>query len=166
MALRLCVYLPLVVCATVVANRGGMSAAALTGWFAAGVLLWTPLEYLVHRFVFHAVAPHYQHHVDPTDPTYILAPMLMTASMALAIWGLLTAATGSWRAAGVVVAGVLSGYLVYEGVHLLIHSRIAGGGVLRALRKHHYHHHFANDEVCYGVTSPLWDAILRTARQG
>jgi len=59
-----------------------------------------------------------------------------------------------------VIAGVMAGYLAYELVHLRIHSNAAGGPVLRALRRYHYYHHFADDHVCYGVTTPVWDAVF------
>jgi sterol desaturase/sphingolipid hydroxylase (fatty acid hydroxylase superfamily) len=72
-------------------------------------------------------------------------------------------ATRSWSGGATVIAGVIAGYMAYEAIHLRIHSPAAGGALLRTLRKHHYYHHFANDQVCYGVTSPLWDWVFGSA---
>jgi hypothetical protein len=137
--------------------------------FAGGLLLWTVLEYLIHRFAFHGFAPHWQHHAEPADPKYILAPIWLAGAGASLIWLLFFGLTGSAAFAALAISGVASGYLAYEWVHLRIHGTKAGGMVMRFLRKQHYYHHFADDTVCYGVTSPLWDCILRSwpeARSG
>lgn len=122
----------------------------------AGLLLWTGIEYLMHRFAFHGFAPHWQHHEQPKERKYIVAPLMLSlpvaAGMGLVLW-----LTGRSE---LVVSGVIAGYLAYELVHLRIHSAAAGGRVLRALRRYHYYHHFADDHVCYGVTTPLWDAVF------
>jgi 4-hydroxysphinganine ceramide fatty acyl 2-hydroxylase len=130
--------------------------------FALGLLAWTVIEYLLHRFAFHGFAPHWQHHADPTDPVWIVAPLSLSVSASAVLLAAFSFATGSWAAGGTILAGVVAGYLAYELIHLRVHSTSAGGPILRALRKHHYYHHFANDHVCYGVTSPLWDWILRS----
>ena len=134
--------------------------------FLVGLALWTLVEYLLHRFAFHGFAPHYQHHADPADPKYILAPFRLSLSSIAGLWGLASIVAGSiWQAAPV-VAGVVVGYLAYEWVHLRLHSRHRSGWLTRILRKHHFHHHYANDRVCYGVTSPIWDFVLRSVPQG
>jgi sterol desaturase/sphingolipid hydroxylase (fatty acid hydroxylase superfamily) len=132
---------------------------------AAGLLLWTVLEYLMHRFAFHGFAPHYEHHREPANPTYILAPWRLSLGGGGLVWLLLRAITGSGTQASLVTAGVLTGFLGYELLHLRIHSRHKGGRLLRALRKYHFHHHFADDRVCYGVTSPVWDVVFGSLPQ-
>lgn len=72
----------------------------------------------------------------------------------------LLAADGIGVQAGLWIAGVIAAYLAYEFVHLQIHSVTPGGPLLRALRRYHYYHHFADDHVCYGVTTPLWDVLF------
>ena len=133
-------------------------------WFAAlfalGVLAWTVLEYLIHRLAFHGFAPHWEHHTTPTDPVFIVAPLWLSLSSTAALLALFSLIAHSWSAGASIVAGVIAGYLAYEAVHLRIHSPAAGGRILRALRRHHYYHHFASDQVCYGVTSPLWDCVF------
>lgn len=127
---------------------------------AAGLLLWTAIEYLMHRFAFHGFAPHWDHHAEPAETKFIVAPLLLSLPVATAIWLLCWLLTGSAVRGGLFISGVIAGYLAYELVHLRIHSRAAGGRLLRALRRYHYYHHFADDTVCYGVTTPLWDAFF------
>ena len=138
----------------------GIGPAALAASFAGGLLLWTPLEYFIHRYAFHRLAPHYQHHEYPTDHRYILAPLWFSLLSAAILWPLLRLVAGSWSRAALVEAGVVSGYLIYERLHIHIHSENAGGVVLRALRKHHYYHHFADDTKCFGVVTPFWDRVF------
>jgi cyclopropane-fatty-acyl-phospholipid synthase len=131
-------------------------------FFAGGLLAWTMIEYLLHRLAFHGFAPHSEHHADPTDPVYIVAPLSLSLSSTAVLLAAFSLATRSFAGGTSVVAGVIAGYLGYEAIHLRIHSPAAGGALLRSLRKHHYYHHFASDQVCYGVTSPLWDWVFRS----
>jgi sterol desaturase/sphingolipid hydroxylase (fatty acid hydroxylase superfamily) len=137
-------------------------ARAIPLALAAGVLLWTALEYLMHRFAFHGFAPHWEHHADPVDRKFILAPLQLSLPVTAGMWVALWLATRSTALPGMVLAGVWVGYLAYEAVHLRIHSPAPGGPILRALRRRHYYHHFADDHYCYGVTSPLWDVVFRS----
>ncbi len=140
-------------------GAGGMGAPAFAVTFAAGLLVWTNLEYLMHRLAFHGFAPHSQHHAAPADPAYILAPLWLSLPAAAALFALVSLAA-SWARGAAFACGVMAGYLAYEAVHLRIHSDAAGGTLLRALRRHHFYHHFASDRVCFGVTSPVWDAVF------
>ena len=167
MAVLLRVYLPLVFGSllwNLYARPAGLASSLL--FIGTGLLLWTVIEYLMHRFAFHGFAPHYQHHADPVDPAHILAPLWFSLGAALAVWTVLGWALGSWALAALIGAGTVSGYLAYEWVHLRIHSQEAGGRLLRAWRKHHYYHHFADDRRCFGVTTPLWDLVLGSAQSG
>jgi 4-hydroxysphinganine ceramide fatty acyl 2-hydroxylase len=128
----------------------------------AGILLWTAIEYLMHRYAFHGFAPHWEHHAEPKDPKFILAPLPLSLSVTAGLWLALWAATRSTAMPGLILSGVWIGYLAYELIHLRVHGNTAGGTLLRALRRYHYHHHFADDTVHYGVTSPLWDLVFRT----
>jgi dihydroceramide fatty acyl 2-hydroxylase len=157
------VYLPIVIAAIVwnlFAGTGGAAVWAVC--LLTGLALWTPIEYLVHRYALHRLAPHYQHHNEPTVVEYIFAPMWLSGGSAILLWGLLALAAGSWQRGALVEAGTIAGYLCYEWLHVRIHSAVPGGMLLRALRKHHFYHHFADERRCYGVTSPIWDQVFRT----
>jgi len=154
------VYLPLVLGA-LVWNVG----AGLGPWAAClsiGLGLWTVVEYLMHRYVLHRLAPHYQHHEEPDTLAYIFAPLWLSGGSAIVLWGVLSMAAGSLQRGALIMAGTVTGYLFYEGLHVRMHSRAVGGPVLRALRRHHFYHHFGDDTRCYGVTSPIWDVVFRS----
>src|ERR1700758_3872729 len=100
---------------TALAFRG--SHPRIPVWLAAallGVLFWMPIEYLLHRFVFHHMpiiaVMHDRHHRDPA--ALIGAPAWMSLSVGavalLALWSVL----GFGMAAAVAI-GLLSGYLWY-----------------------------------------------------
>ncbi|HEV2447497.1 MAG TPA: sterol desaturase family protein [Candidatus Sulfopaludibacter sp.] len=139
---------------------GQVSALPLA--LPAGLVLWTVIEYLMHRYAFHGFAPHWEHHQSPKDAKYILAPFPLSLGVSAGLWIVFALALRSAVLPGLVLSGVWIGYLAYEAVHLRIHGSEAGGRLLRALRRYHYRHHFADDTVCYGVTSPLWDVVFRT----
>jgi Fatty acid hydroxylase len=157
MAVRFWVFGPVIAVALV---AGAWQPLACIAGLCAGLVLWTLLEYLMHRFAFHGFAPHSQHHADPVDAAYILAPLWLSLSVAALLWILFWWLAG--RPSLFVMAGILAGYLAYETIHLRIHSASPGGPVLRALRKNHYYHHFADARACFGVTSGLWDHAFRS----
>lgn len=161
MTLLLSIYGPLLG-AALVWSWGAVPGRAALLLILAGLLLWTFLEYLLHRFAFHGFAPHHRHHEAPREVRYILAPLWFSLTATAVIYGVLGLVSGAWRESALAGVGMIAGYLAYEAVHLRIHSRAAGGRALRFLRKHHYYHHFASDRVHYGVTSPLWDHLFRT----
>jgi sterol desaturase/sphingolipid hydroxylase (fatty acid hydroxylase superfamily) len=156
-----CIYIPLIVAAVgwnCVGER--VSLALCVAGFAGGLLLWTLLEYGIHRYAFHRLAPHYQHHEFPNDRRYIFAPLWFSLMSAAILWPLLAVAAGSWSTGALIEAGAVTGYLAYELLHIVIHSERPGGALLRELRKHHFYHHFADDTKCYGVVTPFWDRVF------
>lgn len=154
------VYLPLVV-AALVWNYHQPPLVWATH-VAMGLFLWTAVEYAMHRLVLHRLAPHYQHHDEPDTLAYIFAPLWLSGVSAGVLFVLLGLATGSFQRGALIEAATVSGYLFYEALHVRMHSPVAGGFLLRALRKHHFYHHFADDTRCYGVTTPMWDYVFRT----
>jgi sterol desaturase/sphingolipid hydroxylase (fatty acid hydroxylase superfamily) len=163
MAVRLVIFVTLLA-ATAGAGIANLhqQPALLIALFILGLLAWTIIEYLLHRFAFHGFAPHWQHHEKPTDPVFIVAPLSLSLSASAILFALFSLAARSLPSGATILAGVIAGYIAYEAVHLRIHSSAAGGPILRTLRRHHYYHHFASDQVCYGVTSPIWDFIFQT----
>jgi sterol desaturase/sphingolipid hydroxylase (fatty acid hydroxylase superfamily) len=157
------VYLPLIVAA--LAWNLDQPPAVWAICIALGLALWTAVEYAMHRLVLHRLAPHYQHHDEPETLAYIFAPLWLSGTSAAVLFILLGFAAGSFQRGALVEAATVSGYLCYEAIHVRMHSPVAGGPLLRALRKHHFYHHFADDSRCFGVTTPVWDYVFRTGSQ-
>ena len=152
------------------ASLGQLVRAGAIAELAGGLLLWTLLEYVFHRFLFHIVPSaawlrerqqHLLHHQTPEEPAYYVVPLWISLPVAVAVWALLRAAVGSWPRAALMTAGVILGYLAYELVHYRVH-RAGGGGLVRFWRRHHFYHHYADDHRCYGFTTPLWDNVFGT----
>ena len=62
-------------------------------------------------------------------------------------------------------AGFLTGYLVYDVLHYATHHLPMRAPVLKWLKRNHLLHHHATPDERFGVSSPLWDFVLRTAPQ-
>lgn len=137
-------------------------------WVAAcgaGVAGYSLLEYTLHRFVLHRVAPfrrlHDAHHAHPT--ALIGTPTWLSALVAGAVFLPL------WRLAGLNLAcgltfGLILGYLWYVSLHHAVHRWPArpGSYLHRAKLRHSAHHHAR--QVCnFGVTTGCWDRLFGSA---
>lgn len=140
-----------------------------------GVLCWTLMEYLLHRFLLHlhGQSPtlqrvidklHLGHHWDPVDEAKITVPVYASLPIAFALLGLFRLMAGSWGASALLMAGTIAGYLGYEAVHFRIHCGSKPGRVLSFQRTAHFFHHYKDPTCCFGVTTPLWDWIFGTRR--
>lgn len=147
---------------------GALGSALL---FALGVLGWTLVEYLMHRFLFHPPARsplvrviafiiHGHHHVTPRERSRLAATPVQIASLSLLMGGLWHLALGPERLP-ILMAGTLSGYLAYEAIHHLAHQEQPTSRLLLALVRHHRRHHERGD-TRWGISSPLWDWVFRT----
>jgi sterol desaturase/sphingolipid hydroxylase (fatty acid hydroxylase superfamily) len=137
---------------------------------AAGALLWSFVEYWLHRLFFHlppttparqvtSYIVHRHHHGAPNDRTRLVATPLQSGGLVLLLLGLLgLAGPPRWP----LLAGVLLGYLLYEHAHLSAHHRRPRTALGRAQRRHHLRHHFGDPRRNFGISSPLWDLVFRT----
>ena len=139
--------------------------------FLSGVFVWTLTEYLLHRFVFHYEPSstwgkqlhflmHGVHHDYPQDHTRLVMPPPVSIPLAAAFGLLFSALFGAhWEA---IFAGFLVGYVIYDTTHYATHHWKMQGGLGRFLREYHLRHHFRDDDLGYGVSSPLWDYVFGT----
>jgi sterol desaturase/sphingolipid hydroxylase (fatty acid hydroxylase superfamily) len=139
---------------------------------AAGLLVWTLTEYLMHRFVFHleSTAPwrrrlqfviHGVHHAAPDDPRRLLLPPAPAILAAALLYALFRGVLGPvWSEP--FFALFVVGYLAYDYIHLSIHHGWLPTAIGRSLRRQHMLHHHATPHARWGVSSPLWDHVFRT----
>lgn len=144
-----------------------LRAPALLGLLLAGWLVWTLLEYWLHRGCFHLrpdtpvrrVATfiiHRHHHVAPQDRAHLVATPLYSGGLFLLLLSVYGRAGAAACAA--LLAGSMLGYLVYEAAHWRAHHGARG----RRLRRHHLRHHFADRGGNFGISTRLWDLVFRT----
>ncbi len=153
------------------AARRGLSAPAIAGLFLVGLLIWTLVEYAMHRFVFHYepkskwgkqlhFVMHGVHHDYPNDASRLVMPPALSLPLTVVFYGLFAVLFG--RVAPALFAGFLVGYLFYDMLHYAAHHFSMKRGVWRWLKNYHLRHHYRDDHTGYGVSSPLWDYVLGT----
>jgi sterol desaturase/sphingolipid hydroxylase (fatty acid hydroxylase superfamily) len=135
--------------------------------FFMGIVLWTLLEYLLHRFVFHRFRGivgsfHHEHHGAPRDAKYLFVRPPYSIGISALFVALIWWMTGDIAQTLKLMAGIWLGYLYYESVHYRVHFSPADGGWIGRQRRAHFRHHFHNSRKCFGVTTPLWDYVFRT----
>lgn len=128
----------------------------------AGLISWTAIEYLLHRFVLHGLQPfknwHREHHKRPNAliclPTVLSAALIITLVFfpALFVLGLLHACA--------LTLGVLIGYLAYTIIHHGIHHWHMNSHWLRKRKRWHRLHHHVDSNSHYGVTNSFWDNVF------
>jgi sterol desaturase/sphingolipid hydroxylase (fatty acid hydroxylase superfamily) len=153
----------------------GMASFALThfGRFAIlewsvsvaiGGVLWTLIEYIMHRVIYHRV-PFFEkyHQVHHTDPrAYVGAPP-MVATGAVFLVSFVPLACVSPLLANAASVGMLIGYTIYMVVHHACHFRMPmQPGYFYRLRLHHVVHHYSRDSGNFGVTTSFWDHVFGT----
>lgn len=128
-----------------------------------GLFLFSFMEYVVHRWVFHGplqpmARGHASHHADPRgyDSLPFFLPALVLFCV-VAAGALIAPAADMW----LIASGVAFGYVAYGVAHFMIHHRRFRNARLRRwAARHHIHHH--HPERNFGVTTPLWDALMGT----
>lgn len=138
----------------------GMSVLVLVG-----LLAWTLVEYLLHRFVLHGLQPfkgwHEEHHARPT--ALICAPTLLSAGLFFILVFLPALLFGNVWLACALTLGVISGYVVYAITHHAVHHWRGDNHWLRKRKQWHALHHARLAQLGrYGVTSSFWDRVFRT----
>ncbi|KAJ1680218.1 fatty acid alpha-hydroxylase [Spiromyces aspiralis] len=143
---------------------------------AAGLVLWTLIEYTIHRWAFHidnnipdhpyAVFAHFLlhgfHHYLPMDSMRLVMPPALSTAIGLCILGIarLTFPPGIMHG---VCCGLIIGYVLYDECHYWLHHGIANSKWLQALKAYHLRHHYSDYKSGFGITSPLWDKVLNSS---
>ncbi len=155
---------------------GLLGAAVATGemrppsallFLGGGMVAWTFLEYMFHRFLFHVLEnwageDHLRHHELPRDASKVAAPMVLSFPMFWAIFGTSWIVFGSFGAAASFGSGLCLGYMIYEWIHYCTHHRVPRTRLGKYYRRYHMIHHFKDTQNYFGVSSPFWDWVFRT----
>ena len=150
----------------------GITVAPFALHFLAGLIIWTITEYFLHRFVFHYHPAskfgkqihfifHGVHHDYPRDKMRLVLPP--SASIPLAtlfyfFFALFLQKTFLFA----FFPGFLLGYLVYDMLHYAMHHHNFKSTILKNIKQHHMLHHYQDETKGFGVSSSLWDKVLKS----
>ncbi|KAK9764055.1 fatty acid alpha-hydroxylase [Basidiobolus ranarum] len=155
------------------------TAIVSTQWsllcFVSGILLWTGLEYAIHRFLFHfddslpdhpkAFLIHFLlhgvHHYLPMDGLRLVMPPVLSFTLATPLVHLGYLLFNSGTAEGV-IGGTLFGYMCYDLIHYNLHHARPLLDYLRQMKTYHLDHHYKDYEENFGITTMIWDTVFHT----
>src|SRR3982750_4024582 len=126
-------------------TRNHLSFAVVIGFFVIGVLTWTLLEYVIHRYVFHYEPKtrlgkllhfimHGVHHDYPNDATRLVMPPIISVPLAIVFYTLFMLTLG--RFAPAALAGFGFGYVCYDTIHYATHHFAMKRGILKWLKQY------------------------------
>lgn len=149
-----------------------LSASVIVLFIVFGLIVWSLTEYTLHRFVFHFPAKsefgkkihfifHGVHHDYPMDSKRLVMVPTVSIPLSILFYYLFEAIYGVVYVAPLFI-GFIAGYLFYDLTHYAIHHFNMHNKLWLAIKKHHIKHHFENENLGYGVSSPIWDKIIGT----
>ena len=144
----------------------------LLGWALYGFVIWTLVEYGLHRVVFHNIPhntfgrkfhflAHGIHHLDPWDATRLVFPIPAAIGMAVIVFALLSLLMTLPHTLAF-FGGLILGYLFYDMSHYWSHHHKTQNRWLVFLKKYHLAHHHRDHDSRFGVSQPFWDLVFRT----
>ncbi|KAL0958153.1 hypothetical protein HGRIS_000319 [Hohenbuehelia grisea] len=142
--------------------------------FFAGNIIWTILEYTLHRFLFHIdewlpdtpafltlhFLLHGVHHYLPMDRLRLVMPPPLFGALQLPFTQLAYRLFPVAVANGI-IAGAFTFYVLYDCMHYALHHTMLPQ-YMREMKKYHLAHHYKNFELGFGVTSKIWDVVFNT----
>jgi sterol desaturase/sphingolipid hydroxylase (fatty acid hydroxylase superfamily) len=148
------------------------SFITILSFILLGIIVWSLAEYTLHRFVFHFKPKtkfgekihfifHGVHHDYPSDSRRLVMPPSVSIPLAVLFYFIFKYIIGSQLVAPFFV-GFIMGYLFYDLTHYAVHHFNIKNRFFLFLKKHHMRHHFQDADKGYGVSSPLWDDVMKT----
>ena len=166
------IFIPVIIFFSVLAYANNIGLAGYMVFFLIGLIVWTTTEYLLHRFIFHYHPSsefgkkmhfifHGVHHDYPKDRKRLVLPPSASIPLATAFYFLfsLLFQPGHLYA---FFSGFLLGYLIYDMLHYAMHHYNFKAGIMKKIKQHHMLHHYHDPENGFGVSTAMWDNILRT----
>ncbi|KAI0018247.1 inositolphosphorylceramide-B C-26 hydroxylase [Xylariomycetidae sp. FL0641] len=170
------VWVPPVAYGTYLASEGFESKSMLAASWCLGLFIWTLVEYILHRCLFHldyylpdnrvGLTLHFLlhgiHHYLPMDRYRLVMPPTLFVVLAFPFWKLAhTLFAFNWHLATAIYCGGIFGYICYDLTHYFLHHQNLPLWY-KGLKKYHLAHHFLDYELGFGVTSAFWDRIFGT----
>lgn len=146
--------------------------------FGLGMIAYTFIEYMTHRFLFHMKTPkhpillqlikrlHYDHHSSPNDLKLLFLPVWYSLPNILVAGAICYTLTRSWMMTNAFLGGVILFLLFYEWKHYIAHrpvKPVTRFGIW--MKKVHLLHHFKNENYWFGVTNMMYDKAFGTYKE-
>jgi sterol desaturase/sphingolipid hydroxylase (fatty acid hydroxylase superfamily) len=139
--------------------------------YVGGVIFFSFVEYLIHRFLFHFHAEtesqkqlkykmHGVHHHFPKDKDRLVMPPVISVLLATMFFFIFHFTMGKYSLA--FFGGFSSGYSIYLFIHYSVHRFRQPKNFLGILWKHHSLHHYRSEDAAFGVSMPLWDYVFKS----
>ena len=149
----------------------GFTTPVMIALFFAGVFVFTLVEYIMHRYLYHVEARtpsmenisytmHGIHHDYPKDKQRLAMPPVLALIIATFFFVLYRTLMGDYVFG--FLAGFLMGYTGYLCVHYSVHIFRVPKNAFKILWHHHAIHHYSQPDRAYGVSSPFWDYVFGT----
>lgn len=153
-------------------NSAILNWLAIIVLFFFGILIWTFVEYILHRFLFHLkpIGPiterlhfifHGVHHSYPNDSKRLVMVPSVSIPLAIIFYLMFFFIFGD-KYINSIFSGFVTGYLIYDMTHYAIHHFTLKNKIFLHLKKYHLKHHYQDDAKGFGVSQPLWDYIFGT----
>ncbi|KAL9252521.1 Dihydroceramide fatty acyl 2-hydroxylase FAH1-like protein [Drosera capensis] len=150
----------------------GLSPQSTMMTAVCGIFVWSIVEYIIHRFIFHMKTTSYWgntlhyfihgfHHKHPMDSLRLVFPPALTTIAAIPLWSVVKLISTP-TIAPALFGGGLIGYVLYDLTHYYLHYGRAYNEATQKMKKYHLDHHFKVQTMGYGVTSTFWDRIFGT----
>ncbi|MGI8893130.1 MAG: sterol desaturase family protein [Bacteroidia bacterium] len=139
--------------------------------FITGFILFSFVEYLIHRFIFHfepknekqkklMYAIHGVHHEFPRDKDRLVMPPVISVLLAMLFFFFFNFIMGKY--AFLFFPGFAAGYSTYLFIHYAVHAYRQPQNFLKFLWKHHTLHHYKDTDSAFAVSLPIWDVLFKT----
>ncbi|KAK9380889.1 uncharacterized protein V2V93DRAFT_369832 [Kockiozyma suomiensis] len=167
------VWLPIVAYGTYLASKG-LSIWTVVPLWCLGVFIWTFVEYILHRVLFHIddrlpdhalfLALHFilhgVHHYLPMDKLRLVMPPSLFVILAFPFYRL-AYFLFPYYIATAIFSGAIFGYVCYDCTHYFLHH-VSLPSCFKSVKTYHMEHHYKNYELGFGVTSKFWDIVFGT----
>lgn len=154
----------------------GLGIPAISILWSFGLFMWTVLEYVFHRFLFHmtdllpdhpiAFTVHFLfhgvHHFLPMDQYRLVMPPVMFSFFCTIVLSLFLLVVPPAHMM-TIFSGTLVGYITYDMMHYFFHH--GGTPIIKhvaEMKKYHIDHHYVDENLGFGVSSKIWDQVFHT----
>jgi len=146
--------------------------------FSIGIPLWTLMEYILHRYLFHLEPDgdspvlitihfffHGQHHKVPFDKDRLVFPPVAAGCFAYAFWRMFNFCLPGGVGSSLFCGGIL-GYVGYDLLHYYMHHGSPEKGTyMHEMKHYHVLHHFNDPNTGFGISTKFWDFPFQTVNK-